>query len=386
MPAIWPSPSSPWKRGPRAVGLVPGGMRRKQAARELGVGVGTVRNRAGACRRSGMAALQAGNRDAAQNGRPASAPRRNRNAGDGNDDTEALRRRVEEPEPEDAVMWEVVEVAGKDPGAGLRRLSDRGEDPVDRPVGAGVFARLDDMLARHRAGRPPAAATPGPGLTDTPGCVSGRPGRSPLPRAGTGTAGSRPCPELASRRRRSAGSWPGTGSGRTRPNGAGTVPAGARRLPHPAAWPTGASRPDGRTGSGWRTSPGSGPGTGMACLSPPVDCHDGRIVAHAAGFGPDAELANRMPEEAVATPPGGARPLVHSGRGRQCRWPGWPGLMGRYGLTRSMGAKGRSPGNAAAEGFFGCMRTESVHPGHWEERTRDRGARPGRRLHPLARP
>lgn len=127
MPAIWPSPSSPWKRGPRAVGLVPGGMRRKQAARELGVGVGAVRNRAGACRRGGMAALQAGNRDAAQNGRPASAPRRNRNAGDGNDDTEALRRRVEEPEPEDAVMWEVVEVAGKDPGAGLRRLSDRGK-------------------------------------------------------------------------------------------------------------------------------------------------------------------------------------------------------------------------------------------------------------------
>lgn len=102
-------------------------MRRKQAARELGVGVGAVRNRAGACRRGGMAALQAGNRDAAQNGRPASAPRRNRNAGDGNDDTEALRRRVEEPEPEDAVMWEVVEVAGKDPGAGLRRLSDRGK-------------------------------------------------------------------------------------------------------------------------------------------------------------------------------------------------------------------------------------------------------------------
>ncbi len=42
----------------------------------------------------------------------------------------------------------------------------QGEDPVDRPVEAGVFARLDDMLARHRAGRP---------------------GRSPPPRAGTGT-------------------------------------------------------------------------------------------------------------------------------------------------------------------------------------------------------
>ena len=35
------------------------------------------------------------------------------------------------------------------------------------------------------------------------------------------------------------------------------------------------------------------------------------------------------------------------------------------------GVKGRSPGNAAAEGFFGRMKTESVHPGRWEERTRD---------------
>ncbi|MFY1726513.1 hypothetical protein ACJ8LF_02585 [Bifidobacterium bifidum] len=42
--------------------------------------------------------------------------RRDRDAGD----TEAPRRRVEEPEPGDAVMREVVEVAGKDPGAGLR--------------------------------------------------------------------------------------------------------------------------------------------------------------------------------------------------------------------------------------------------------------------------
>lgn len=44
--------------------------------------------------------------------------------------------------------------------------------------------------------------------------------------------------------------------------------------------------------------------------------------------------------------------------------------MDRYGLTRSTGAKGRSPDDAAAEGFLGRMKTESVHPGRWEERTR----------------
>ena len=72
-----------------------------------------------------MAALQARNRKAAQNGKPASAPCRSRDAGDGNDDTETLRRRVEELELENALMREVAEVVKKDPGANLRRLSNR---------------------------------------------------------------------------------------------------------------------------------------------------------------------------------------------------------------------------------------------------------------------
>lgn len=117
--------------------------------------------------------------------------------------------------------------------------------------------------------------------------------------------------------------------------------------------------------------PGSRPGTGRACLSPPIDCHDGKIVAYTAGSCPDAELANGMLVKAAETLPEGAHPLVHSNRGCHYRWPGWLALMDHYGLTRSTGAKGRSPDNAAAEGFFGRMKTESVHPEHWEERTRD---------------
>lgn len=45
--------------------------------------------------------------------------------------------------------------------------------------------------------------------------------------------------------------------------------------------------------------------------------------------------------------------------------------MERFGLTRSMSAKGRSPDNAAAEGFFGRMKTEAVYPEKWEEHTRN---------------
>lgn len=110
---------------------------------------------------------------------------------------------------------------------------------------------------------------------------------------------------------------------------------------------------------------------GKVYLSPPVDCYDGKIVTYTAGSGPDAGLADRMLVKAAETLPEGAHPLMHSDRGCHCRWPGWLALMDRYGLTRSTGAKGCSPDDAAAEGFFGRMRTESVYPGHWGERTCD---------------
>ena len=83
--------------------------------------IGAVHNWVKAYREGGMAALQARNRNAAQNGKTASAPCRSRDAGDGNDDTETLRRRVEELELENALMREVAEVVKKDPGANLRR-------------------------------------------------------------------------------------------------------------------------------------------------------------------------------------------------------------------------------------------------------------------------
>ena len=118
-------PIIPLETRTKAIELVLGGMQQKQAARRLGVGIGAVHNWVKAYREGGMAALQASNRNAAQNGKTASAPCRSRDAGDGNDDTETLRRRVEELELENALMREVVEVAEKDPGADLRRLSNR---------------------------------------------------------------------------------------------------------------------------------------------------------------------------------------------------------------------------------------------------------------------
>ena len=159
-------PIIPLETRRRAVELVLGGMQQKRAAKQLGAGVGAVHGWVRAYRKGGMAALQPKNRNSAQGNKPADSRRRPSAADD--DDAEASRRRVEEPELENALMREVVEARRKRPRRRPAAPVEQGEDPVDRPVEAGVFARLDDMLARHRAERPPTATTPGSALTSTP--------------------------------------------------------------------------------------------------------------------------------------------------------------------------------------------------------------------------
>ena len=46
-------------------------------------------------------------------------------------------------------------------------------------------------------------------------------------------------------------------------------------------------------------------------------------------------------------------------------------MAGSHGTTRSGALSTGATDNAAAEGFFGRMKTESVYPEHWEERNRD---------------
>lgn len=106
-------PIIPLETRTKAIELVLGGMRQKRAAERLGAGVGAVRNWVKAYREGGMAALRPRNRNASQPNKP--APRRSRNARTVGDDVEALRRRVEELELENAVMREVVEVVRKRP-------------------------------------------------------------------------------------------------------------------------------------------------------------------------------------------------------------------------------------------------------------------------------
>ncbi len=129
-----------------------------------------------------MAALRPKNRNASQANKP--APRRSRNAGAVCDDAEALRRRVEELELENALTREVVEVIKKDPGADLRRLSNREKTLlIDRLRPAYSLSSMTCLL-----GIAPSTTTPGSPLTNTPGSGRRRRRRLPRPRVGTGTA------------------------------------------------------------------------------------------------------------------------------------------------------------------------------------------------------
>ncbi|WP_308810347.1 helix-turn-helix domain-containing protein [Bifidobacterium sp. UTCIF-24] len=144
-------PIIPLETRRKAIELVLGGMQQKQAAKQLGAGVGAVHNWVRAYRRGGMAALQPRNQNAAQGGKSASVrPRGGADAG-GGDDVEALRRRVEELELGNALMREVVEARRKRPRRRPAAPVEQGEDDAGRPAGAEVFAEVDGLLAAHSA-------------------------------------------------------------------------------------------------------------------------------------------------------------------------------------------------------------------------------------------
>ena len=100
---------------------------------------------------------------------------------------------------------------------------------------------------------------------------------------------------------------------------------------------------------------------GKAYLSPIIDCYDGFPVAWTIGTSPNAALSDGMLSDACSTLGEDEKPVIHSDRGCHYRWAEWIRICEDNRLTRSMSAKGCSPDNAAAEGFFGRPRQEFFH-------------------------
>ena len=249
-----------------------------------------------------------------------------------------------------ALMREVVEVAEKRPGRRPAAPVEQGEDAADRPSAPDVFARPDDMLARHRTGRPPTATTPGSPLTDSRAQDGGGrgvrrvqgqvrvpqdQGHAPNPRLGEGD------PQNHGR-----GRSDGACSRTTRVRlirGRDHARARQPRRPRLHGWDAEREMAHGH-------HPGSRPGTGRRASHR-------RSTATTAGSSRTRPVPVPTPGSSTGCSSrprrrcrGGVKSLVRSDCGCRCRWPGWPGLMGRYGPARSTGAKGRSPDAAAAEG------------------------------------
>jgi transposase InsO family protein len=97
---------------------------------------------------------------------------------------------------------------------------------------------------------------------------------------------------------------------------------------------------------------------GKPCLSPVVDCCDGKVLTYTMGGHP---VVNTMLVQFRDVLPEGARPTIHSDQSCHYQWPGWIRLMKEYKWKRSMSRKGCPPDNSACEGFFGRLKNEMFH-------------------------
>ena len=107
-------------------------------------------------------------------------------------------------------------------------------------------------------------------------------------------------------------------------------------------------------------------------LSPVIDMFDGKPVGWSISGSPDAGLANSSLLMACSQLRPGERPVCHTDGGIHYRWDGWKAICEERGVVRSMSRKGRSPDNAAAEGFFGNLKNEMFHGRDWRGVTQER--------------
>lgn len=126
---------------------------------------------------------------------------------------------------------------------------------------------------------------------------------------------------------------------------------------------------------------------GRACLSPPVDCRDGGIVACTAGSGPDADARRQDARQGRGdaagggASPGAFRPRMATAGGpdgwRSWTATAWHGRRAPRAVPRTTPPRRGVP-RTHEDGIRPSRALGGAHP--------QRGARPGRRLHPLARP
>jgi transposase InsO family protein len=100
-------------------------------------------------------------------------------------------------------------------------------------------------------------------------------------------------------------------------------------------------------------------------LSLVMDLFDSKPLGWSVSLHPDAELANSSLIKAIKKV-GEGDILVHSDCGIHYRTYSWKAICEEEGITRSMSRKGKSPDNAACEGFFGRLKNEFFYGRDWK--------------------
>ena len=101
-------------------------------------------------------------------------------------------------------------------------------------------------------------------------------------------------------------------------------------------------------------------------LSPVTDCWDGAPISWRVSAHPDSALCGGSLADALASLPAGHGPTaVHTDGGACCGARSWKALCSEHGAERSMSRKGACPDNARAEGLFGALKREFLHPRDW---------------------
>lgn len=101
-------------------------------------------------------------------------------------------------------------------------------------------------------------------------------------------------------------------------------------------------------------------------LSPVLDLYNGEIVAYEMADNPRFTLVDTMLRRALQRLGPQQQPLLHSDQGWQYQMPAYRRRLAERGLTQSMSRRGNCLDNAAMESFFGTLKAECFHLGHFD--------------------
>lgn len=93
-------------------------------------------------------------------------------------------------------------------------------------------------------------------------------------------------------------------------------------------------------------------------LSPILDLHNGYLVSYTISERPVLSMVTTMLNKAFETIPDGTGLILHSDQGWQYQHKQYQRMLKAKGIRQSMSRKGNCLDNAAAENFFGLLKSE----------------------------